>query len=192
MYICIYIYIYIWYPPPSGTHPFTILPGIYSVFCLFRTEPLFFLNSFLARFSICILSISSLASGDSWLSQVWQVETLNYLKSGKSFAMGPRSKIQDFLQVLGQKSWTPGSRIQDSRFPGGLGPEILDPWGSKIQDSRFLGGLGPEILEPTAGFKIQDSRFPGGLGPGPPGNLESWILDPQGVLLRVRDLKGRT
>ena len=64
-----------------------------------------------------------------------------------------------------------GSKIQDPRFPQGLGPGILDPGGlagSKIQDPRFRGGLGPGILDPW----IQD--FPRRVS----GHLGSWILDP--------------
>ena len=129
-------------PPPEPT--LLLFPWYLQCFFAYF-EPLFLLNSFLVLFSLCILSISSLASGDPWLSQVWQV-----LCHG--------SKIQDPRS---------GSKIQDSRFPGGLGPEALEP--------LYLGSW---IL----GSKISGPR---------PGNLESWILDPQGVLLRVRDLKGR-
>ena len=117
------------------------------------------------------------------------METLDFLKSDKwrpltiSSLASPLPWVQDprFPGGLGPEILepTPGFKIQDSRFPGGLGPEILEPTpGFKIQDSRFPGGLGPEILEPTPGFKIQDSRFPGGLGPEilEPLFLGSWIL----------------
>ena len=48
--------------------------------------------------------------------QVWQVETLVFLKSDNFILVDPRSKIQYFLGVLAQESWIRGSKISQEEY----------------------------------------------------------------------------
>ena len=99
-----------------------------------------------------------------YIVQLYQVSGM-FVESQVSRFKSDKWRLLSFSSLTISPSW-----IQDPRFPGGLGPGILDPGGlagSKIQDPRFRGVLAQESW--IRGSKISQEESLGIL------DLGSWL-----------------